>query len=153
MVRKCSKSRKSTISLESFVTAGPIFGPPKIDCLSNWGNCQTSKWFSKQQFILAELSLFENHKTHKNRRLSRPSPICRAMQDLKIPFKTLKSAYFYLNHAQIPQKYILEQVFIWGREVPKWPESVFYSENPLSHYRPLTAKFDLQGLARPQNPI
>ena len=46
--------------------------------------------------------------------LSRPSPISRASQDLKILFKTLKSAYFYLKHAQIPQKYILEQVLSEG---------------------------------------
>ena len=46
--------------------------------------------------------------------LSRPSPICRASQDLKIPFKTLKLAYVYLKHAQIPQKYILEQVLLEG---------------------------------------
>ena len=42
------------------------------------------------------------------------SPIYRASQDLKIPFKTLKSAYFYLKHAHIPQKYILEQVLSEG---------------------------------------
>ena len=44
------------------------------------------------------------------RRLSRPSQISRASQDLKIPFKTLKLAYFYLKHVQIPQKSILKQV-------------------------------------------
>ena len=42
------------------------------------------------------------------------SPIYRASQDLKIPFKTLKLSYFYLKHAQIPQKYILEQVLSEG---------------------------------------
>ena len=48
------------------------------------------------------------------RRLSRPSPISRASQDLKIPFKTLKLAYFYLKHVQIPQKSILKQVLSDG---------------------------------------
>ena len=51
---------------------------------------------------------------YPTRGLSRPSPTYRASQDLKIPFKTLKSAYFYLKHEHIPQKYILEQVLSEG---------------------------------------
>ena len=66
--------------------------------------------------------------------LSRPSPIYRASQDLKIPFKTLKSAYFYLKHAQIPQKYILEQVLSEGSTAQNGQKVLFDSENPLSHY-------------------
>ena len=36
------------------------------------------------------------------------------LKDLKIPFKTLNSTYFYLKHAQIPQKCILKQVLSEG---------------------------------------
>ena len=72
------------------------------------------------------------------------SPIYRASQDLKIPFKTLKSAYFYLKHAHIPQKYILEQVLSEGSTAQNGQKVLFDSENPLSHYRALTAKSDLQ---------
>ena len=85
--------------------------------------------------------------------LSRPSPISRASQDLKIPFQTLKSAYLYLKHAQIPQKYILEQVLSEGSTAQNGQKVLFDSENPPSHYRALTAKSDFQGLARPQNPV
>ena len=40
--------------------------------------------------------------------------LARPSQDLKIPFKTLKLAYFYLKHAQIARKYILKQVLSEG---------------------------------------
>ena len=84
-------------------------------------HAQTPQKYILEQ-VLSEGSITQNSqkvlkiaKIHYfTRGLSRPSPICKASQDLKIPSKTLKSAYFYLKHAQIPQKYTLEQVLSQG---------------------------------------
>ena len=70
--------------------------------------------------VLSEGSTAQNgQKVLKNREnplfhCRRPSPISRASQDLKIPFKTLKLAYFYLKHVQIPHKSIIKQVLSEG---------------------------------------